>query len=244
MSAEKILLVTGASSDVGSALIRKTASSYGHIWAHYCSSPEVTERLAGEIGDRIKPVRADFSDPDSVKEMTALIEESGLIPDHIVHFSALKAFNKNFHKGSWSDFQNGIDTSLRSVYMILNAFIPYMRKKRYGKIVFMLTSCVLGMPPKYQSSYVTVKYALLGLMKSIAAEYADRGITSNAVSPDMIETRFLSDVPELIIKQNAEKNPTGRNLCVDDVLPAFEYLLSDKADMVSGQNIGITAGMR
>lgn len=69
--------------------------------------------------------------------------------------------------------------------------IPNMAKKKYGRIVFMLTSCTINNPPKYQSSYVTVKYALLGLMKALAVEYADRGITVNGVSPDMMETKFF-----------------------------------------------------
>ena len=62
----------------------------------------------------------------------------------------------------------------------------------------------------------------------------------NGVSPDMMETKFLADMPELIIRQYAENSPAGRNLTVEDVIPTFEYLLSDGADMVTGQNIGIS----
>lgn len=65
-------------------------------------------------------------------------------------------------------------------------------------------------------------------------------ITVNGVSPDMMETRFLSEIQELIIKKNAEQNPLGRNMTVKDVIPAIDYLLSDKAEAVTGQNIGIT----
>ena len=49
-------------------------------------------------------------------------------------------------------------------------------------------------------------------------------------------------MPELVIRQNAANNPMGRNLVVEDVLPTFEYLLSDGADLVTGQNIGVTGG--
>ena len=108
----------------------------------------------------------------------------------------------------------------------------------------MLTDSVIGMPPKFLSPYITVKYALLGLMKSLAVEYAGKGITINAVSPDMMETKFLSGIPELVIEQNAKNNPLGRNLTVDDVIPAFEYFLSEKANVVTGQNIGITGGKK
>jgi 3-oxoacyl-[acyl-carrier protein] reductase len=95
------------------------------------------------------------------------------------------------------------------------------------------------MPPKYQTAYTTVKYALLGLMKSLATEYASKGITINGVSPDMIQTKFLSNLPGLIIEQYAESRPQKQILKVDDVIPTFAFLLSDGADNINGMNIGI-----
>ena len=114
-----------------------------------------------------------------------------------------------------------------------------MQKQRSGKIVFMLTSYVVGMPPKYQAAYTTVKYALLGLMKSLAAEYADKGIAINGVSPDMIQTKFISQLPHLLVEQYAGTLPGKRILSVDDVVPAFQFLLSDGANLIHGENICI-----
>ena len=107
----------------------------------------------------------------------------------------------------------------------------------------MLTSDTVDMPPKYQSSYVTVKYALLGLMKSLAVEYAEKGITFNGISPDMIETKFLSELPELIVENNRNNSPLGRNIRIDEIVPIFEYLLSDAGASMTGQNIAVTGGM-
>ena len=128
--------------------------------------------------------------------------------------------------------------------MILQKFIPKMSKNKYGKIVFMLSAYLLGVPPKFQSPYITIKYALLGLMRNLAAEYAAKGIMVNAVSPDMMETKFLSELPDLIIEQSAKNNPLGRNIYIDEVVPTIEYLLSSGSDMVTGQNIGVTGGVR
>jgi 3-oxoacyl-[acyl-carrier protein] reductase len=90
---------------------------------------------------------------------------------------------------------------------------------------------------------VTVKYALLGLMKSLAVEYADKGITVNGVSPDMMETKFLSDIPEMIVEQNRENSPLGRNILVEEVTPLMKHMLSDAGASMTGQNIGITGGL-
>ena len=58
----------------------------------------------------------------------------------------------------------------------------------------------------------------------------------------MMETKFLSEIQDLIIKKNAEQSPLSRNMTVKDVIPAINYLLSDKAEAVTAQNIGITGG--
>ena len=242
MHENTVLLVTGASSDVGSELIRRVGSNYSMIWAHYRSSIEIIDDLKADLGDKIMPIQADFSDVNSTANLIQVIKESGNLPDHIVHLSANKASNLQFHKNSWDSFQREIDTSLRSITMILQAFIPNMAKNNYGKIVFMLSAYLLGVPPKFQSPYITVKYALFGLMRNLAAEYATKGIMVNAVSPDMMETKFLSELPALIKEQSAKNNPLGRNIYVNEVVPAIEYLLSPGSDLVTGQNIGVTAG--
>lgn len=117
-----------------------------------------------------------------------------------------------------------------------------MVKQKYGKIVLMLSAYLLGVPPKFQGPYITVKYALLGLMRNLAAEYASKRIMVNAVSPDMMETKFLSDLPDLVKEQSAKNNPLGRNIYVNEVVPSIEYLLSDASDVITGQNIGVTGG--
>ena len=81
-------------------------------------------------------------------------------------------------------------------------------------------------------------------MKALATEYDSKGITVNGISPEMIDTKFLSDLPDLIVEEHAAKSPLKRNLQVDDVVPMLAYLLSDAAEAITGQNIAITGGMR
>ncbi len=244
MKDEKILLITGASSDVGELLIDKVCNNYEIIFAHYHSSKTKIENLQNKYGNKIIPIQSDFTNLESTRQFIDSIKSSGKYPDHIVHLTAQKAHNLQFHKQSWEMYQQEIDTSLRSIILILKELLPSMSKQRYGKIVFMLSSCVFGIPPKYQNSYITVKYALLGLMRSLAAEYAAKRIMINAISPDMMETKFLSEIPELIKEQSAKNNPLGRNISIEEVVPTIQYLLSDASDIVTGQNLGVTGGIR
>ena len=241
---EKTLLVTGASSEVGMRLIRAICGDYGHIFLHYANMNDELAALIDELGkDKAHPIQADLRDMGEVEALIGQIHSSGHLPDAIVHLPAPKAYNGKFHKYDWELFEAGWEISVRSIVAILKDFIPAMAKKHYGRVVFMLTSNTLGAPAKYQSGYVTVKYALLGLMKALSTEYAAKGITVNGVSPDMMETKFLSEIPELIVETNAKNSPLGRNISIDEVIPAIKLLLSDEGAAITGQNIGITGGL-
>ena len=242
MHNRKILLVTGASSDVGCALVKQVVNNYDKVWVHYRDSSDRIRDLESWSKNKIVPIQADFLDSNSINELISTITESGDCPNHIVHLSAQRIHALQFHKHTWDDFQKEIDISLRSIIKILKAFIPKMSKNNYGKIIFMLSAYLGQVSPKYFSPYITVKYSLLGLMQILAAEYVSNGITVNAISPNMMDTRFLSNLPELIIEQSIKDNPLGRILTVNEVIPTIEYLLSSACDAVTGQNIFISGG--
>lgn len=234
----KTLLITGASSDIGSALIERIANNYEKIVCHYRTSTAVIDELRSRFGDKIVPLQADFSDRESTLSFVQTVLQRGLVPSHFVHLPSMPNENAKFHKTKWDDFEKHIQVQVHSSYAVCHAIIPVMAKNRSGKIVFMLTENVAkGMPYKYAVPYTTAKYALLGLMKCLASEYADKGITVNGVSPAMIETAFVSQLPEVVRQLNAERSPFKRNLAIGDVIPAFEFLLSSGADTVTGQNI-------
>lgn len=237
-----MLLVTGASSEVGLKLIEEAAADYDRILAHYFHSDQKLRVLKEKLGEKLMLLQADFGNPDSVAAMISYIKEQGWAVSHIVHLAAPKLKYVKFAKTGWEVFEDGMRTCLASIVKITEAFLPQMAKNKYGRVIFMLSSCTLNVPPKFLSSYVTVKYALLGLMKSLAAEYADKGITVNGISPDMMETKFLSEVSEIIVEKSAMDSPLKRNLTVADVMPAFSYLLSDAAAAVTGQNLAVTGG--
>ncbi|MBE5884329.1 MAG: SDR family oxidoreductase [Lachnospiraceae bacterium] len=242
---QKVLLITGASSDVGMNLIRKIYSDYEVIYAQYHRMNEEFGQLISEIKGKgnIIPLEADFRNSEEVSAMIQRIKDEGDIPNHIVHLPAPKAYNKQFHKDDWDNYEAAWEISVHSIVTILKAFMPVMAKAGYGRVVFMLSSVTRNQPPKFQSCYVTIKYALLGLMKSLSAEYMSKGITVNGISPDMMETKFLSELPHLIIEQNAENSPLGRNVYVEEILPVIAYLLSDAGAAMTGENIAITGGL-
>ena len=135
-----------------------------------------------------------------------------------------------------------MQVSLYSIIEILKVCIPAMQKQKYGKILFLLSAYTTIPNPKFAASYTVSKYALLGLMKSVAAEYVSKGITVNGISPQMIETKFIKDVPELMIEQHKAAAPLGRLMQTEDVLPFMKLLLSDDSAAITGENVCLGGG--
>lgn len=238
----RVLFISGASSDIGSSLINGIETEYDYIIAQYYSSKGKINRLSELYGDKIIPVQADYGDSCSIKEMLKTINEMGVTPNHIVHLSAEKFRYLKFNKSDIMDFKREMQVSFFSLVEILENFLP--RLKNGGKVVVMLTAYIGSNQPKFMSHYISAKYAMLGLLKSLSGEYAKKGIQINGVSPDMIETAFLENIPSMIVEQNAQNSPTGHNLKVEDVIPTIKFLLSKGADGITGSNIFVTGGIK
>lgn len=238
----KVLLVLGGSSDVGVSFIEKSYNEYDKIFAQYHSNNEGLKELQKQVGTKLVLIQADFLSETDVDSMIEFLLKSKEDITHVVHFPAPNIQNIRFRNLSWEIYQKDIDIQVKSIFKVLKIFMAGMSENKYGKVVFMLSSYVTNEPPKYLNHYVTVKYALLGLMKALAAEYAEKKININAVSPDMMETKFLLNIPELIVQANVESNPMKRLASVNDVVPTIQFLLSDEASYITGQNISITGG--
>ena len=236
-----IILIIGASSDIGLDLI-KSIDEECLILAHYNSSDEKLLELSKSINNKIIMLKADLSSEDDILSMLNSIEENYGIPNKIIHLAAPKFENIRFKDVTWDNFQNDINISLKSLIIILNRFLPKLAKEKRGKIVCMLSSVVLNIPPKALVQYTTVKYAMLGLVKSLASEYSDKNIQINAISPSMVETKFLDNINEKFVELSAHNHPLKRNAKVEDITPILKMLISNESDYIHGVNIPITGG--
>jgi 3-oxoacyl-[acyl-carrier protein] reductase len=241
---DNAILITGASSDIGLALIRKlmTHQDAPSVLAHSFRGGAKLEALQTEFGDRIQLVQADFSDAGSVEAMAEHIVTEFGVPARFVHLPALRPSPERFTKFNRQRFAQDMLVQVESAILLLRRFLPKMAKLAGARIIFMVSSYTHGMPPKYTSMYTIVKYAQLGLMRSLAAEYAGTELRVNAVSPSMIETQFLQELPDVAVQMSAAANPQQRNATTADVLGAIELLLSPAAAYMTGIDIPITGG--
>jgi 3-oxoacyl-[acyl-carrier protein] reductase len=240
-----VILVTGASSDLGRTLLTRLSAAEAIVYAHHSAGAAALQQHLSTLSGRAQfvPIGADFSSLAETQALINVIQERHGRPNKIVHLSARPLILDRFAKLRWEDMDADWNVSVRSITLITRAFLPGLARERCGgRVVFALSSVTLGVPPKGMAAYTTIKCALLGLMRSLAGEYAESGIRVNAVSPYTMETPFLAHVPHKFAELAASQNPARRNATPDDVVPAIEFLLSEASRFITGTNVPITAG--
>ena len=132
--------------------------------------------------------------------------------------------------------------NLSGAFRVIQACLPGMRERRYGRIVVVSSSAAaVGLPG--QVAYAASKAGLLGMMKTIAAENVRRGITANAVLPGLIASERVRAMPAELYKQiESTFLPSGRMGEVAEVAALVAHLASEDAGYVTGQEIGIDGG--
>lgn len=237
-----VYLITGASSDVGCALIRRLYQEGDVFIAQGAGDLSCLAPLCQEMPGAIHTFDVDLTNPEALDTFISFVQKNLPAPTHFVHLPALRVINKKFKAFDEERFEADLSVQVRSAVALCKAFLPGMVKAKKGRVLFMLTSYLLGMPPKNTAAYIMAKSALSGLAKSLAADYARFGITVNCVAPSMMETKFLADTSDLIVQAEAEANPMGRNARPEDVVPAMAFLLGEEAGFITGVTLPITGG--
>lgn len=236
-----VILIIGASSDIGLELIKQSDQDC-LIIAHYNSSNHDLLNLMGVAQKKIIPIKADLTNENDLNYMLNEIESKYGVPNKIIHLASANLKNIRFKDLQWKDYEESLCIGLKSLIVTLKKFLPEMAKQRCGKVVVLLSSYVVGAPPKYLSHYIATKYAMLGLVKSLASEFANNNIQINSISPSMIDTKFLKNINKKIIEMHAYTHPLKRNASVKDIIPIIKLLLSKDSDYITGINVPIAGG--
>ncbi len=239
------LVVCGASSDIGLALLRSLLADPNgpRIIAHSNRGLERVAALFEASPERGSTIVADLSTAEGCSSLVFQVAAIGAQPTQFVHFSALPLVYERFEKFDWNHFNVDLAIQVGALTRILPEWLP--RPRRGGSlrsVVVVSSSVTSGVPPKFMSMYTAAKYAQLGLMRALAAEYAERGVTVNCVSPSMVETRFLDKIPGTAREMNAAGSPLKRNAQPEEVAEVIALLLSKHRPLLSGSNLVLGGG--
>jgi len=240
----RVAIVTGASRGIGRAIALELGKLGASVVVNYNSSPAAAEEVVSaivEAGSQAIAVQANVSDEAQVAALfKATIEKFGKV-DILINNAGVTR-DGLIIRMSAEDFDTVIDTNLKSAWLCCKAAIGVMMRKRYGRIINISSvSGVVGQAG--QTNYSASKAGLLGLTKSLAREYANRGITVNAVAPGFVLTDLTKDLPEDLVKQLNGVIPVGRWGSVEEIAHATAFSRGDESSYITGQVINVDGGM-
>jgi 3-oxoacyl-[acyl-carrier protein] reductase len=237
-------LILGASGGVGQAVALKLANDGFDLILHYNSNKSKVEELnlkISALGREVALFKADLLNQIEVAEFSQRISRK--YPDLIgfVNCSTVNLPNIKFENLEWSDIQKHIDINIKSSFHLLKEILKGFVRQKYGKIVF-LTTQAIETPSSEWIHYIISKSALSGFVKSLAIEFAGRGINVNMVSPGMIDTDLVADIPKKVKMLTEAKTPLKRLCTPKDVAEAVSFLMSDKSNFITGETIRVNGG--
>ena len=231
----RTVLITGATSSFGQELITRLPSDAKIIAQSRRSLPSKVSK-----DPRIINVISDLSKSDFLNDFESQIDFSQV--DEVVHFAAAPMRMQNFSATKSEQLLADYQTNFLSVVSLLTKVAATRKQsQRQIRVVLMLTD-MLRSPKKGETSYITSKFALLGLIKSLSAEYSGNDLRINAVSPSLVETKYVEHFPEFLRKDISNKHPMKRHCTVAEVIDSVEFLLSPQSSFINGQNIYINGG--
>ncbi len=145
------------------------------------------------------------------------------------------------HRMTPDQWSRDIDVNLTGAFRAVQACLPGMRERDWGRIVVISSGAAVdGLPG--QIAYSASKAGLLGMVKTLAVEGVGRGITANAVLPGMVATEKVMAMPDAILDRLREVLPSGRMAEPSEVAALVSFLASEDAGYITGQTIGIDGG--
>ena len=237
-------LITGANGGIGIELTKVFLKNNAKLILLYNENRDQIDNLLTKYPDYASSVeiyQINLLHEKDLQNLLKQITDSGHV-DGFIHSVTLPTQNKTCLQLNWDDYQSNIDLQTKSFFQIVKSIAPSMKERKYGRIVNILTSYVVGRPPNNQSSYTVSKYSLLGLSKSLSVELGPYGITVNSVSPSMTNTNLIQKLPSKLKEIIGNNTPIGRLAEPNEITSSILFLCSKNSSYVSGENIVISAG--
>jgi 3-oxoacyl-[acyl-carrier protein] reductase len=236
----KTALVTGATGAIGEAIAR-ALHKQGATLAISGTRREVLDKLAGEFGERVHVLPCDLGNAEEVEALVPKAEEAMQKLDILVANAGVNKDNL-FVQLKDEDWDKVIAVNLTATFRLTRAAVSRMMRRRWGRIIGI--SSIVGFTGNPgQGNYTASKAGMVGMLKSVAAEYARRNITANCIAPGIIVSAMTDKLNEKQRETIMARVPMGRLGTPQDIAAAAVYLASEEAAYVTGQTIHVNGGM-
>ena len=231
----RTILITGATSSFGRELISRLP---GDVRIVAVSRHPLPPEMSNE--SEIISVISDLANTNFFNDFDNKIDFSQV--DEVVHFAAAPMRMQNFSSNTSEQFLRDYQTNFLSVVGLLSKIIATRKQNERQIRAVLMLSDMLRSSKKGETSYITSKFALLGLLNSLSTEFSGNDLRINAVSPSLVETKYVEHFPEFLRKDISNKHPMKRHCTVAEVIDSVEFLLSPQSSFINGQNIFVNGG--
>jgi 3-oxoacyl-[acyl-carrier protein] reductase len=222
----------------------RLAESGHRVVVNYASNAEAAEKAVAEIEERggeAIPVQADVSSAEQVDALfdevaarlgavAVLVNNAGITRDDLLL------------RMSAAEFDEVIDTNLRSTFLCTKKALRAMVRARWGRVISVASVAgIVGNPG--QANYAASKAGMIGFSKSVAKEVGSRGITVNVVAPGFVSTDLTADLTEDAREKMRERIALGRFGTPEEIAEIVAFLASDEAAYITGQVIAVDGGL-
>jgi 3-oxoacyl-[acyl-carrier protein] reductase len=230
----KVALVTGASGELGRVITRTLAGCGARVAAHYHRAADKAKKLPAAC-----IVQADVTQEADVLRMRDEVTRQLGAPDIIVNNAVIQYEWKHVLQQSPSDYRSQFESCVLHNVLMAQVFVPAMIAKKWGRVIAINTECAMQNHPT-QSAYVSGKRGMDGVLRCLAREVGEHGITVNQVAPGWMvsETRPAEGRPDWY-KNGVPLKRFGHD---QDVANAVAFLASDLAGFISGVYLPVCGG--
>ena len=241
--AGKVTLVTGAAQGIGKAIALLLARNGSDIVVSDINlerAEETAKEIEG-IGQRVMAIRVDVAKSEEVERMVqTILERFGHI-DILVNNAGI-ARDRLILRMTEEDWDAVLNVNLKGTFNCTKAVVRHMSKQRSGKIVS-IASVVGEMGNAGQANYSASKAGVIGFTKTIAREFAQRGINVNAIAPGYIETPMTDALSEKTKEELKQLIPMDRLGRPEDVAEAVLFLVSEASSYITGEVLNVNGGI-
>ncbi len=236
-------MVTGASRGIGRSIALRLAED-GHRVVLVARSADALDTLRAEIesaGGSASVATCDLADGTAVNDLIeSVVSDEGRL-DILVNNAGITRDGLMLRMSD-EDFDEVLNVNLRSVFVACRAAARPMMRGRFGRMINISSvTGLIGNPG--QANYAAAKAGIIGMTKTIAKEFASKGVTANVVAPGFIQTEMTEALGSAVLEEAAKRIPLKRLGQGEDIAHAVSYLASEGAGYVTGQVLTVDGGM-
>ena len=230
---------------IGGSIARKLARDGYIVVSAYRTNARAAQSFQEATeseGGRCRVVQADVTCLEDARNLVEVASNMGGPLSVVVNAAIGELVQCPISELNWSHFETHLETQVKAVLHVCQQVYPLMKDAGDGSIVNILSQVVHNIPPKEMAHYVTAKYALMGLSKSLAVEWSADHIRINMVSPGLARTELTQYYHDRVFKTEAIRTPLGRLVDAEDIAETVGFLAGNGSSFITGVNIFLTGG--